>query len=177
VDDRDVEQKSEMGTQARLTYEDTRRLVVADIRNLTAKLDSGCERPANVGNSPALCGAESRSDQCSVSIRCQHALRGIGRKAYATRSGSSGTEARERGFLDLGRVGIPGLATRHDCLISIMPGHGSGSEVMQRIPVPMVGGVVTAPLPSMFIIPAAWPLLQRRRLARAGRLANDTSQP
>lgn len=50
-------------------------------------------------------------------------------------------------------------------LIPIMIGHGAGSEVMQRIAAPMVGGMVTAPLLSMFVIPAAWFLLQRRRAA------------
>jgi hypothetical protein len=55
-------------------------------------------------------------------------------------------------------------------LIPIMLGHGSGSEVMQRIAAPMVGGMVTAPLLSMLIIPAAWLLLQRRRVARMARL-------
>ncbi|EUC20186.1 UNVERIFIED_ORG: Cu(I)/Ag(I) efflux system membrane protein CusA/SilA [Burkholderia sp. CF145] len=48
-------------------------------------------------------------------------------------------------------------------LVPIMIGHGAGSEVMQRIAAPMVGGMVTAPLLSMFVIPAAWFLLQRRR--------------
>ncbi|MFP3567279.1 efflux RND transporter permease subunit [Paraburkholderia sp. SIMBA_030] len=48
-------------------------------------------------------------------------------------------------------------------LIPIMVGHGAGSEVMQRIAAPMVGGMVTAPILSMFVIPAAWFLLQRRR--------------
>ncbi|AUT64156.1 efflux RND transporter permease subunit [Paraburkholderia terrae] len=48
-------------------------------------------------------------------------------------------------------------------LVPIMIGHGAGSEVMQRIAAPMVGGMVTAPLLSMFVIPAAWYLLQRRR--------------
>nr|WKF59630.1 Cation efflux system protein CusA [Paraburkholderia busanensis] len=51
-------------------------------------------------------------------------------------------------------------------LVPIMVGHGAGSEVMQRIAAPMVGGMITAPLLSMFVIPAAWLLLQRRRLAR-----------
>ncbi|WP_321850396.1 efflux RND transporter permease subunit [Burkholderia diffusa] len=52
-------------------------------------------------------------------------------------------------------------------LVPIMIGHGAGSEVMQRIAAPMVGGMVTAPLLSMFVIPAAWFLLQRRRDRRA----------
>ena len=52
-------------------------------------------------------------------------------------------------------------------LIPIMVGHGTGSEVMQRIAAPMVGGMVTAPILSMFVIPAAWFLLQRRRVARS----------
>ncbi|PMS21543.1 CusA/CzcA family heavy metal efflux RND transporter [Trinickia dabaoshanensis] len=54
-------------------------------------------------------------------------------------------------------------------LVPIMIGHGAGSEVMQRIAAPMVGGMVTAPILSMFVIPAAWLLLQRRRAARARR--------
>jgi Cu(I)/Ag(I) efflux system membrane protein CusA/SilA len=45
-----------------------------------------------------------------------------------------------------------------------MWGHGTGSEVMQRIAAPMVGGMVTAPLLSLFVIPAAWLLITRRRL-------------
>lgn len=51
-------------------------------------------------------------------------------------------------------------------LIPIMVGHGAGSEVMQRIAAPMVGGMITAPLLSMLVIPAAWFLLQRRRAKR-----------
>ena len=50
-------------------------------------------------------------------------------------------------------------------LFPIMRGTGTGSEVMQRIAAPMVGGMITAPLLSMFVIPAAYLLLRRRRLA------------
>ena len=49
-------------------------------------------------------------------------------------------------------------------LFPIMLGQGTGSEVMQRIAAPMIGGMVTAPILSMFVIPAAWFLLQRRRI-------------
>ncbi|MBA5636484.1 efflux RND transporter permease subunit [Duganella sp. LX20W] len=54
-------------------------------------------------------------------------------------------------------------------LLPIMFGSGAGSEVMQRIAAPMVGGMVTAPLLSLFVIPAAWRLLQEWRLRRAAR--------
>jgi Cu(I)/Ag(I) efflux system membrane protein CusA/SilA len=50
-------------------------------------------------------------------------------------------------------------------LLPIMWGTGTGSEVMTRIAAPMVGGMVTAPLLSMWVIPAAWYLLHRRRAA------------
>ena len=50
-------------------------------------------------------------------------------------------------------------------LLPIMVGSGTGSEVMQRIAAPMVGGMVTAPLLSMFVIPAAFLLLRRRAYA------------
>lgn len=49
-------------------------------------------------------------------------------------------------------------------LIPIMLGHGSGSEMMQRIAAPMVGGMITAPLLSLFVIPAAYFLLKVKEL-------------
>ena len=51
-------------------------------------------------------------------------------------------------------------------LFPIMWGTGTGSEVMQRIAAPMVGGMITAPLLSMFVIPAAYLLMRRSRLAK-----------
>lgn len=48
-------------------------------------------------------------------------------------------------------------------LIPILSGSGAGSEVMQRIAAPMVGGMVTAPLLSMLVVPAAYLLIRRRR--------------
>ncbi|PLC48616.1 CusA/CzcA family heavy metal efflux RND transporter [Pollutimonas subterranea] len=54
-------------------------------------------------------------------------------------------------------------------LFPIMLGQGTGSEVMQRIAAPMIGGMVTAPILSMFVIPAAWLLLQRRQIRRLER--------
>jgi Cu(I)/Ag(I) efflux system membrane protein CusA/SilA len=52
-------------------------------------------------------------------------------------------------------------------LLPILLTSGTGSEVMQRIAAPMVGGMVTAPLLSMLVIPAAWFLMQRSRIRRA----------
>ena len=52
-------------------------------------------------------------------------------------------------------------------LLPIMLGGGTGSEVMQRIAAPMVGGMVTAPLLSLFVVPAAYLLLRRRRARQA----------
>ncbi len=49
-------------------------------------------------------------------------------------------------------------------LLPILLGSGAGSEVMQRIAAPMVGGMLTAPLLSMLVIPAAFRLLIRREL-------------
>jgi Cu(I)/Ag(I) efflux system membrane protein CusA/SilA len=52
-------------------------------------------------------------------------------------------------------------------LIPIMLGHGTGSEVMRRIAAPMVGGMITAPLLSLFVIPAIYLLWKRRELEDA----------
>ena len=48
-------------------------------------------------------------------------------------------------------------------LLPILWGTGTGSEVMQRIAAPMVGGMVTAPLLSMFVVPAVFLLMRRHR--------------
>jgi len=49
-------------------------------------------------------------------------------------------------------------------LIPIMIGTGTGSEVMQRIAAPMVGGMVTAPLLSMFVVPVVYLLWKEKEL-------------
>lgn len=54
-------------------------------------------------------------------------------------------------------------------LFPILLGHGAGSEVMQRIAAPMIGGMVTAPLLSMLVIPAAYRLLVRYRLRKVSK--------
>jgi Cu(I)/Ag(I) efflux system membrane protein CusA/SilA len=50
-------------------------------------------------------------------------------------------------------------------LLPILLGSGTGSEVMTRIAAPMVGGMLSAPLLSMLVMPAAWYLLLRRQAA------------
>jgi Cu(I)/Ag(I) efflux system membrane protein CusA/SilA len=47
-------------------------------------------------------------------------------------------------------------------LIPILIGDGTGSEAMSRIAAPMVGGMLTAPLLSLFVLPAAYMLLIRK---------------
>jgi len=48
-------------------------------------------------------------------------------------------------------------------LLPILLGAGTGSEVMSRIAAPMVGGMLSAPLLSLFVIPAAYRLMRRPR--------------
>src|SRR3546814_2431661 len=52
-------------------------------------------------------------------------------------------------------------------LFPILIGTGTGSAVMSRIAVPLIGGMNTAPLLSMLVIPAAY--LLGRRKAEIGR--------
>jgi Cu(I)/Ag(I) efflux system membrane protein CusA/SilA len=67
-------------------------------------------------------------------------------------------------------------------LLPIMVGSGTGSEVMQRIAAPMVGGMITAPLLSMFVVPVVYLLLRRSRetprpVNLASAPANNASSP
>jgi Cu(I)/Ag(I) efflux system membrane protein CusA/SilA len=59
-------------------------------------------------------------------------------------------------------------------LLPIMLGSGAGSEIMQRIAAPMVGGMITAPLLSMFVVPVVYLLLRRRQIAHAHRNAKES---
>ena len=52
-------------------------------------------------------------------------------------------------------------------LFPLFIGAGAGSEVMQRIAAPMLGGMLTAPVLSMVVIPAAFYLVRRRGLRAA----------
>jgi len=50
-------------------------------------------------------------------------------------------------------------------LLPVMLTTGIGSEVMQRIAAPMIGGVVAVWLSSLLILPAAYRLMQDRNAA------------
>mgnify|MGYP001400418821 CR=1 FL=1 len=47
-------------------------------------------------------------------------------------------------------------------LLPILFTEGTGSEVMRRIAAPLVGGMLSAPLLSLFVIPAAFLMIRRR---------------
>jgi len=61
-------------------------------------------------------------------------------------------------------------------LLPIMWGGGTGSEVMRHIAAPMVGGMITAPLLSMSVVPAAY-LLIRSRALRRYHIARHATEP
>ncbi|RAP56098.1 efflux RND transporter permease subunit [Oleiagrimonas sp. MCCC 1A03011] len=56
-------------------------------------------------------------------------------------------------------------------LLPVMFGGGTGSEVMRRIAAPMVGGMLSALVLTMLVIPAVYLLWERRRLRKRGELA------
>jgi Cu(I)/Ag(I) efflux system membrane protein CusA/SilA len=71
------------------------------------------------------------------------------------------------------------VATIFAGLIPIMYGHGTGSEIMQRIAAPMVGGMATATLLTLLVIPAIFVIWKRFALPRvnAERLAGAHDAP
>jgi Cu(I)/Ag(I) efflux system membrane protein CusA/SilA len=51
-------------------------------------------------------------------------------------------------------------------LFPLLVGTGTGSEVMQRLAAPMVGGMITAPILSLFVLPAIYKLLGVKRFRK-----------
>ena len=61
-------------------------------------------------------------------------------------------------------------------LLPIMRGSGTGSEVMQRIAAPMIGGMVSATLLTLIVIPAIYALVKEATIRRAGAVAGLARQ-
>lgn len=62
-------------------------------------------------------------------------------------------------------------------LLPIMLGSGTGSEIMRRIAAPMVGGMISATVLTLLVIPAVFLVWQRFRLLRPGALQSGTPRP
>ena len=56
-------------------------------------------------------------------------------------------------------------------LLPIMWSTGTGSEIMQRIAVPMIGGMISSTLLTLIVIPAIYALV------RGARLKQDVQEP
>ncbi len=103
-------------------------------------------------------------------------------QAVAARSaeGRAGSEQElARGVAEGAGLGVRPIAMTVAVIVAgllpIMFGSGTGSEVMRRIATPMVGGMITALLLSMFVVPAAYFLLRRPRGERRARIGSELS--
>ncbi|TAK50815.1 MAG: efflux RND transporter permease subunit [Gammaproteobacteria bacterium] len=96
------------------------------------------------------------------------------------------TEGREPGPEDVRQAVIDGAVLRvrplmmtvlaiMAGLLPIMWGSGTGSEVMRRIAAPMVGGMISATVLTLIVIPAIYALVAEARFARASRGAREPS--
>jgi len=108
--------------------------------------------------------------------------------AWDKRRGEAAYARREMTPLDVEEVVFEGallrvrpkvmtVATIFAGLIPIMYGTGTGSEIMKRIAAPMVGGMATATLLTLFVIPSIFVIWKRLALKRVNRelLRADTS--
>jgi len=100
--------------------------------------------------------------------------------AWEKRRKVAAAEARKMTPLDVEEVVFEGallrvrpkvmtVATIFAGLIPIMYGTGTGSEIMQRIAAPMIGGMATATLLTLFVIPSIFVIWKRLSLKRVNR--------
>jgi Cu(I)/Ag(I) efflux system membrane protein CusA/SilA len=76
-------------------------------------------------------------------------------KSWQTQTGTA-QERIQHGALQRVRPKAMTVLTIIAGLLPIMFGDGTGSEVMQRIAAPMLGGMIVSPLISMLLIPAVY---------------------
>jgi Cu(I)/Ag(I) efflux system membrane protein CusA/SilA len=69
------------------------------------------------------------------------------------------------------------VATIFAGLLPIMLGSGTGSEVMRRIAAPMVGGMVSATVLTLLVIPAVFLVWQRFRLRSPAAVHEGAERP
>jgi Cu(I)/Ag(I) efflux system membrane protein CusA/SilA len=62
-------------------------------------------------------------------------------------------------------------------LLPIMWSHGTGAEVMQRIAVPMIGGMVSSTILTLVVIPAVYALVKGAGLRPVGERVRDAAEP
>ena len=62
-------------------------------------------------------------------------------------------------------------------LLPIMWSSGTGSEIMQRIAVPMIGGMVSSTLLTLIVIPAIFALVKGFRMPRGEPVNSEPSGP
>jgi Cu(I)/Ag(I) efflux system membrane protein CusA/SilA len=62
-------------------------------------------------------------------------------------------------------------------LLPIMWSAGTGSEIMQRIAVPMIGGMISSTLLTLIVIPTIFGLVKGFRMPREGRFDEPPSLP
>ncbi len=73
----------------------------------------------------------------------------------------------KEGAVERVRPKLMTVATTIIALLPIMLGHGTGSEVMQRIAVPMVGGLVSSTILTLIIVPVLFYLANMRKIAKS----------
>jgi Cu(I)/Ag(I) efflux system membrane protein CusA/SilA len=61
-------------------------------------------------------------------------------------------------------------------LLPIMWSHGTGSEVMQRIAVPMIGGMVSSTLLTLIVIPAIYALVKAIAIPKSSAVQEHAHQ-
>ena len=100
-------------------------------------------------------------------IYLNHALEEV-----RTRRGAEGRELTRRDLYDAIMVGaVERVRPKMMTVVAIMAGllpimwsNGTGSEIMQRIAVPMIGGMISSTLLTLIVIPAIYGLVKERRL-------------
>jgi Cu(I)/Ag(I) efflux system membrane protein CusA/SilA len=100
-------------------------------------------------------------------VYLEQAMRTVASKAADAGREVSGADLREaviEGALKRVRPILMTVITVIVGLLPIMFGAGTGSEVMRRIAAPMVGGMVSATLLTLAVVPACFLLWQRRAL-------------
>ncbi|MBD3168149.1 MAG: CusA/CzcA family heavy metal efflux RND transporter [candidate division Zixibacteria bacterium] len=69
------------------------------------------------------------------------------------------------GAVDRVRPKLMTVTTTIIALLPIMLGHGTGSEVMQRIAAPMIGGLISSTVLTLIIVPALYYIMERKKVA------------
>jgi copper/silver efflux system protein len=138
-------------------------------REIATSFEVSMNIDAQPANGPLALAGVAAETRVAMLIYLDHALEDRRRRADAEKRVLTGNDLRAaimKGTVERVRSKMVTVVAIMAGLLPILWSHGAGSEVIQRIAVPMIGGMVSSTVLTLVVIPAIYALVKGSSLSR-----------